>query len=79
MMPIAAIGTHQLRVECGGRPCCTNSFSISKKLKSLGGMVFITLPLPSWNTVPRWLDLPERRLAAQEFGDAGAKAAGLEG
>ena len=30
--------------------CCTISLSISKKLKSLGGMVFITLPLASWNT-----------------------------
>ena len=47
MMPMAAKGPISSGSRAVAGSCCTISLSISKKLKSLGGIVFITLRLPS--------------------------------
>ncbi|MNG17429.1 hypothetical protein D3C84_1014160 [compost metagenome] len=50
-IPMAAIGPINSGSRLVAGSCCTTSFNISKYEKSFGGMVFITLPLPSWNAV----------------------------
>ncbi|MNL27007.1 hypothetical protein D3C87_1485710 [compost metagenome] len=50
-MPISAMGPINSGSRLVAGSCCTTSFNISKYEKSFGGMVFITLPEPSWNTV----------------------------
>jgi hypothetical protein len=66
LIPMAAIEPiNSMSSESGGS-CWTTSLSRSKKLTSVGGTVFMTLPLPLWNTVGAGaLSAPKRALPAR--------------